>query len=263
MKYCLSSRQTNEYLEKADEIRIKYKDRDIIYDFSQKYPNAYLILELPPIVDAAVDWQEIEKYKVVSQDKLIVCVAKISDAKECRTRGIPFYYGFPVGTFYELQALKALGVCYIKLAPPAFFQMPEVKRLGIPVRVVPNIAHDGYLPRENGINGQWIRPEDIDMYEEYVDTVEFDGVELSKERALYRIYHDEKNWPGDINMIITNFNYPAVNRLIPERVLAERRLVCGQRCQSGGACRLCNRYVAMAQEDIMRKLAEKVNASKD
>jgi hypothetical protein len=141
--------------------------------------------------------------------------------------------------------------------------MPEVKRLGIPIRAVPNIAHDGYLPRADGICGQWIRPEDIDMYEEYVDAVEFGGVELSKERALYRIYHDEKNWPGDINMIITNFNHAGVNRLLPQGVLAERRMICGQRCQSGGACRLCNRYVAMAQEDIMRKLAEKVKAQKE
>jgi peptide deformylase len=34
MKYCLSSRQTNEYLKRADEIKVKYKDRDIIYDYS-------------------------------------------------------------------------------------------------------------------------------------------------------------------------------------------------------------------------------------
>ena len=30
MKYCLSSNQTKEYLDKADEIMVKYKDREII-----------------------------------------------------------------------------------------------------------------------------------------------------------------------------------------------------------------------------------------
>ena len=33
MKFCISSRQEKEYLLKADQIKVEYRDRDIIYDY--------------------------------------------------------------------------------------------------------------------------------------------------------------------------------------------------------------------------------------
>lgn len=260
MKYCLSSRQKHEYLVKADEIRVEYRDRDIIYDFSQKYPEATFILVMPFNPEIAIDWNEIEKYKTVSQNKLILCLNAISrDAQECRARDLKFYWGFPVGTFYELQALKKLGVCYAKLAAPAFFKMEAVKKIGVPVRATPNVAHQGYLPLGDGVCGTWIRPEDLDLYEEYVETIEFEDADLKKEQALYRIYHDEKAWPGEMSMLISNFTQPGLNRLISPGDLTSRRLNCGQRCQEGGACRLCHRTIALAQPELIKKVADAIH----
>ena len=116
----------------------------------------------------------------------------------------------------------------------------KVKELGVPVRAVPNVAYDAYFPHENGVHGMWIRPEDIPTYDEFVDVFEFEDADLAKERALYRIYHDDGNWPGNLNLIFTNFNYPVENKyLLTTDTLAKRRTVCGQRCQYGRACGLC------------------------
>ena len=239
MKYCLSSRQTNEYLAKADEIKVKYRDRDIIYDFSRKYPTATIILELP-VDGSEPNWQEIDSFYRVTQGNLIICIANLKHGEACKACGYKFYYGFAVGSFYELHSLKDMGVCYFRLATPAFFMLDKVKELGVPVRAVPNVAYDAYFPHENGVHGMWIRPEDVSTYEEFVDIFEFEDADLAKERALYRIYHDDGKWPGNLNLIFTNFNYSVENRyLLATDTLAKRRTVCGQRCQYGRACGLC------------------------
>ena len=256
MKYCLSSRQTNEYLKRADEIKVKYRDRDIIYDYSQKYPTAHIILELP-LNNEGVDWTEINNYARVCNGGLILCLANLKDIPQCKELDVKYYYGFPVGSFYELQSLKALGVCYFKLAAPAFFQLDLVKGLGVPVRAVPNVCYDAYFPHENGIHGQWTRPEDVDTYDEYIEVFEFENADLEKERALYRIYHDDRTWPGDLNMLFTNFNYSAINRLLPPTdTMVNRRVVCGQRCQQGKPCGLCEMYFAFGNPAVGKEIDE-------
>ena len=250
MKYCLSSRQSHEYLNKADEIKVKYRDRDIIYDFSQKYPTATIILEMP-LNHEGVNWAEINNYERVTEGRFILCLANLNDVRFCKIGGHKFYYGFPVGSFYELQSLKELGVCYFKLGTPAFFMLDRVKEMGVPVRAVPNVCHDAYFPHENGICGQWIRPEDIGTYDEYVDTFEFEDADLEKERALYRIYHDDGKWPGDLNLLFTNFNYSAINRFLPTTdTMVKRRVVCGQRCQQMKPCGLCEMYFAFGNPEV-------------
>lgn len=239
MKYCLSSRQTNEYLMKADEIKVQYRDRNIIYDYSQKYPHATFILEIQPSNEQKINWDEINKFKIVTQNKLILCVGNRNDAYEAKTREIAFYFGYPITTFYELNAVKYLGVCYIKVGAPLFFQMDKLKKVEIPIRIVPNIAYDAYLPHPDGVCGQWVRPEDLDIYNDYVTTIEFEGGDLSKERALYRIYAEDKTWKNDLNLLLTNLNVSIPNVLIPPADLfAKYRLTCGQKCQEG-RCSIC------------------------
>lgn len=252
MKYCLSSRQTNEYLMKADEIKVKYRDRDIIYDFSQKYPHATFILEMP-FDGTGVNWAEIERYARVTEGRLIICLANLHDISHCQQLNVKYYYGFPVGSFYELQGLKNLGVCYLRLSAPAFFKLNKVAKLNIPVRIVPNVAFDSYFPHADGVCGQWVRPEDLELYEKYASVVEFEDADLTKERALYRIYHDDKMWPDDLNLLFTNFNRSITNPPGSSEIIAGRRMQCGQSCQEDGICKLCEIYFNLDLGDAYKK----------
>lgn len=47
MKVCLSSRLPSVYLEKADEIRVQFRDRRSLPDLFDKYPEKTIILEMP------------------------------------------------------------------------------------------------------------------------------------------------------------------------------------------------------------------------
>lgn len=85
-----------------------------------------------------------------------------------------------------------MGACYVRLDAPLFFDLPNVKKIGIPIRAVPNVAYNDGLDRTDGVCGTWIRPEDLEAYGEYIDAVEFEDSDLKKEQAMYRIYAEDK-----------------------------------------------------------------------
>ena len=67
-----------------------------------------------------------------------------------------------------------------------------------------NLAFDAYIPRKNGIYGTWIRPEDVKVYEEWIDVLEFITTDLKQEATLLNIYKDNGYWPGNLNLLFTN-----------------------------------------------------------
>ena len=197
-----------------------------------------------------IEWEDIKRYKIMCKDNFIIALNTLTDLDFCYKEKIRFYWNFPVSTFYDLQALKNLGVEYALIEAPIFHDIVKASKFGIKLRVVPNIAYYAFIPRENGVCGSWIRPEDLSLYESYIEAIEFEDCDLKKEQALYRIYMEQKAWPGDLDMIITNLNYPGVNRMIPSD-FTKRRMNCGQRCQSGNHCKLCYRYLDLANTDLL------------
>ena len=259
MKYCLSSRQNDAYLKQADEIKVKNRDIKSVPDLLEKYPEATVILE-EDLIGSEFDWKELNTYNKLSQGRLILCLGDIDTAAAAKEAGIPFYMGYPVKTFYELNGIKNLGVCYVRVDAPLFFEIDKVKSFEIPVRICANVAYSDRLPREDGVCGLWIRPEDVEKYEPYVDAIEFSDCDINKEQALFRIYALEHKWPGEMSMIITNFNYPGLNRMVLPDVV-DKRLNCGQRCQSGGACRVCYRAFDLANRDKLREYVDSSDLS--
>ncbi len=253
MKYCLRSRLESAYVIKADEIKVDFRDRASIPDLIEKYPNKTIILMC--YTGEEIDWALCGKWKILARDKFIMCVSSIDDATICKEKGFKFYFGYPVKTFYELNAMKDLGVCYVRLGEPLFFQMEEVKKVGLPIRAVPNVAYIDMVPHKDGVCGTWIRPEDMHAYEDYVDIIEFEDCDVKKEQALFRIYAEQRNWPGETRMLISNFDYDGLNRIVVPDVV-EKRLKCGQRCQMGSHCRLCYRAFDLANQEKTKAYAE-------
>lgn len=248
MKYCLSSRQGKEFLSCADEIMVQSKDYLTLFDLLEKFPQKTFILRVE--LDSNIDWNIIRGCN--KNGNLICCLENLQDIEKCRIYGVPFYYAYQVNSFFELQGLKDLGVVYAYIGMPLFFQMDEVKKVGIPLRAIPNLAYDAYIPHMNGICGQWIRPEDMDIYEEYFSACEFKTTSEEKERALFRIYAQDKKWPGDLSTLISNLNVSCNNNVV-YKDLVEKRLNCGQVCQQRGSCHYCERALTFDQTVIEYK----------
>lgn len=168
--------------------------------------------------------------------------------------GIRYYISEPATTFEEATRAKELGVSELYIDGEIFFQMSKVKAYGLPIRVAPNRIFEGTSPYPGFLDkpsSAWIRPEDVDMYEEYIDTFEFIGYDKSKTEAFVRIYNEEKAWQGPLSLIVPGVgeNVP-VNRMLNSELTA-RRLNCGQVCRTPtGTCRLCHRQFELANPDL-------------
>lgn len=261
MKVCLNSHCSSEYLEKADEIKISYKDRNKIIDYVEKYPKVTIVLSLRDASeDTEITWEDIKRYQTLCKEQFLFAATDSFQVKECHHRGINYYLDRPINNYEDIYWLKKLKSKYILIEAPLFFDLKNVKDLtkGIcSLRLAPNVAYYAEnIPKENGIVGSWIRPEDIDLYEELIDTIEFENCDTRKEEALYRIYRDDKKWPTDLNILITNLNYPIDNKYLPDS-FGDMRLKCQQKCFKVSYCNFCNRAAVLStNKDFQKRLNE-------
>lgn len=268
MKFCLSSRQSPEYLKQADEIKVQYRDMNQIYDLMDKYSDKNIILECN---SRELDWKEIEKFEVLSKknnNRLILQMGSVLDIKTAIDKGISSFWGYPVTSFYEIDGILQLYgenqvPAYFVIAPPLTHDMRRVCYAidfpGVPVRLDPTIAYGDGFKRKDGVLGGWIRPEDIDDYAEMgLGAIDFTTKDIKQEQALFRIYKAGK-WPGELGLIIHDLNYPGVNRMIHSD-FSLARMNCGQKCLTGTSnCRICYRMLDLAQPE---KIKEYVEATK-
>lgn len=243
MHYCLSAQVSDEYIKKVDEIRIKYKELNKLLDLYEINPNLSIILTISTQQkDAGIDWNEIEKYNTMWQKRLIVETDSFEIMDVCKALDIKFFYALPVNNFYDLKALAEYGCCDVKIDAPLTHMLDKLSVYDITYRMTPNIAYYAFIPRENGIIGSWVRPEDVELYEDYIDVFEFEDCDKKKEEALYRVYNETKSWIGDLNKLITNFNYQGVNHKI-SKDLTLCRMFCNQKCTQGVNCNICQRFL--------------------
>lgn len=259
LKYSMSSRQLDEYLKLADEIHVQYRDRNIIPDLAEKYPEARINLEFPYKFDeeTPIDWNEINNYYILSRKNFIVGVVSTEQIKNCKEKGYPMYHRTPAHSFQELRDMVNAGMTEVILGAPIFFSMEKVKRNfpNVRVRAFANVALlEGSLSNNNGVCGTWIRPEDVSLYEPYVNTIEFYG-NVKEEQALFRIYAQQKEWSRELRWLVKDLHHNAMNRMIPP-TLAETRLNCGQRCMENESCHLCERLLDLASPELIQEMLD-------
>ena len=222
-------------------------------DFIEQIPNITVILEVDR--DVIIDdreWSTLEMYA----DKLdfYVAIQNLYISHEVINHGLRFMWAYPITSYYELRGILALSPSYLLLGVPLCFDLKTVRAItNLPLRLIANTSYDPYIPRENGICGQWIRPEDVPAYEEYITVLEFVDANLTKEATLLHVYKENGYWPGNLNLLFDNFNVNVDNRAIPED-LGERRMNCRQRCMSDGVCHRCISAIQFA--DLIRKKHE-------
>lgn len=242
MKYCLSARQTKKYLSKADEIAVQARDYRYISDLIIEHPNKTIILDVDRehfeddnFKNCILEYNQVEEINFVC--RIYELNSFIIDFM--RLNNIKFYYGYSIDSFYDIQGLIDLGVEYIRIHGALTFNIEALSRFDCKFRMVPNVAYDAYIPRKDGICGQWVRPEDVQFYENGIYVFEFEDADLEKERTLYNIYAEQKVWNGNLYFLITNLNVHADNRGLPDD-FGQIRSNCGQRCMRSGTCHYCN-----------------------
>ena len=239
MKYSLSSRQKPELLHKIDEIKVAYRDKNIIPDLIEKYSQADINLVLP-YGEEDIPWKEINTWNILSKGKFILCLMDMRLAAKAKELKCRFYYGVPTATHYDVNTLVSIGVEQILVTAPVFFDMPFLKNTEKKIRVIPNEAYLGDIPGRDGTYGSWINPNHIHLYEEYVYICEFNTYDMIKEKGYYSVYANLKSWGGPLKELITGMDdaEPGAANLLPEEVTVAR-IKCNQKCQKNGRCHIC------------------------
>ena len=245
MKYMMSIRQSLTHLKKADEIKVNYIDKGRLYDLLAENEKEKINAEIYIYIskDDVIDWDEIKTFSnIFSLHFGLEDAFFISTVKEHGYDKV--FWSYPVTSFWELRGLIDLGVNEVLLDAPLYFDLNKVKKIcdksNVEIRLIANQCFNSYMPRENGIKGPYIRPEDVEYYEQYVSHIEFISDRLEKELTLIDVYKNKKAWPGNLNLLLNNLKENIDNRGFNGEPFAERRANCGQRCQSDGICHYCN-----------------------
>ena len=180
---------------------------------------------------------------------------------------IPFFFNELIIDWDVLNGILDLGVTDVYIVENLCFELDavaaKVHSNNTNIRVYPNVAQSSWKNTPS-LKKFFIRPEDIDTYEEYVDTIEFwDGkVENQKhmEWIFQKVYTKDKKWFGPLKEIIYDFDGDLDSRFVIPR-FAEMRIRCGKKCQKGGKCNICGTVEDLSKTlekaEIMVKIDKK------
>lgn len=188
--------------------------------------------------------------------KIIFCLPYYSQQLESKLNknNIPHYYSEIVTDWDTFNGFLELNITDIFIGENLCFYIPQVsekaKKKQLFLRTFCNICQS---PWENtpSLKNFFIRPEDIELYENYIDTFEFffDTFDSIKLNVLYEVYKQDKKWFGLLNEIILNLKDDIDNRFLIS-YFGERRLSCRKRCayETEPTCHICDRIKELSEQ---------------
>ena len=254
MNYCFNyyRKSRNMENEAIGEFNIKYDKQDnALITFLQTYPNkrVNLIIEDIEAFIANKEYAKLNAIKAALPDSnFAVCFGGLQTntinltramAATAHLENIPYYSGTIVTTWDAVHYLINHGVCDIYIGEQLGFELPTLsqkcKAANVKIRTFANVAQSSVTEIDPYLKF-FIRPNDIELYAQYIDTIEFWGPE-DRQDVLFEIY-SKGRWLGDVNEIILGFKEPLDNKcIIP--LFGQMRLNCGRKCLKGAHCRMC------------------------
>lgn len=267
MKYCLDFKLNLPYMDKIDELTIRYDDqKKELFEFLDAYPNHKINIEIgETIEETELDFFN-ELYMKYPNICLLINVGHgyHDTYKLMRDNAkVPFFYDTRVDSWDVLRGLARIGVSEMYIVGDLGFELDEVSKYlherNIKVRAFPNVCQSNWTFDMEYLRSFFIRPEDVETYDKYIDVFEFFGTEEAQ-KTVFKAYAIDKEWYGRLEELIIGFKGDMDSRfLFP--LFADKRAVCKKRCVKGGKCNICGRLEELAAtletKDFMIKLDKK------
>ena len=241
--FSLKYRRSGKYNDTIDEIRITYhQDLENFEAFLQEHSEQRVVLCIEG------EFSSLEVSLFVPFLKYSNWALRFDDVSEevyveLQKFNIPFFSNKKVSNWDALSVMLNLGVSDVYVTEELCFELDKVAavvhRSGAKVRLYPNIAQANC--EIDPLKKFFIRPEDIEIYDDYVDVYEFflpADTELSVEEVLYEAYKEER-WFGPLNEIIIGLDSDIDSRYMSTQ-WGIRRVRCGKKCLKDFPCDLCN-----------------------
>ena len=156
-----------------------------------------------------------ELFKKYSNFKIVFDFGKQTILETIKSTKLPFFFTNFVSTIDQLHGLIQYHPTDMYICEDLGFSLDKVSKLlhdnNIKVRVFPNICQSSF-PKTESIKTFFIRPDDIDIYSNFVDVFEL-MCAADRQQVLLKIYSQQK-WLGKLKEIIPTFKGELDNRLI-------------------------------------------------
>lgn len=278
MKYCVPYYRNFKYMKDIDEIIIPFNNSlaffKTLIERKQYLYNSKIILEIqdtddfyasrkeyyPILIDLQTNYEDLhiklmfDKYYASKQDLY----------EELKSKGIEFFFSTYVRDWDAFYGLISIGVSDIYIVESLAFELnllgPVAHASGVSIRVFANVCQASWI-KDNTLKSFFIRPEDVSIYEPFVDVIEFYGNQRIQE-VMYKIYAKDGKWFGDLREIINGLEIELDSRhMLP--AFAEARVACGKKCLKGKSCRICDRILetsqTMKEHDLIIKIQKSAN----
>lgn len=242
MKYCLNYNKYTEHqvcIQKADEWNITYNSKDTTL-------LEFLNLHLDKRINLYIEEENIDFFFLEELcNKYENLYIKFNgnyyfDIVLKNKPNFKFFFDTWINDWDVLIGMLNLEVTDVYIVENLCFEIDKIANIvhsyNAQVRTYPNVAQSAW-ENTSALKKFFIRPEDLDEYEEYIDVLEFYMVDKNLS-VYYYIYKEKKKWFGKLNEIILEFNSEIDNKYIIPR-FAETRIKCGKNCLKGGGCRRC------------------------
>lgn len=163
-----------------------------------------------------------------------------------KEKNIPFMFYNLAKDFSTVKAMQMAGASEVCIVEDLCFSLDKIqdfRKEGLKIRMYPDVAQVASgcsnLPV---LTNFWVRPEDVELYAQYVDTFEiWHDKNLS---TIFKIYK-QGQWKGDIREIITDYRDSLENTSIAP-YFGQSRISCGKACLHG-RCNVCFRIQELAE----------------
>lgn len=261
MKYCLPYIKNFKYMEELDEVIIPYQTEQdaeflrAVLEFTENKFNGTIIINIEDTTafreaGSIKFFEELKSEKVLENFKLRFTAhyKEHEDLyKGLKAAEIPFFFEKYVKDWDAFDFFKKLGVSDMYIVETLAFELDKIGAQadvsGISIRCFANVCQSS-VRDHNPLKSFFIRPEDVSIYEPYVDVIEFYG-SLNIQEVMYKVYAKDKKWFGPLQEIIIGFEHDLDSRFILP-IYARTRLKCGKRCLKGQRCSICEKVVDVA-----------------
>ena len=259
MKYSVSA--DNRYMIKtADEYKCNFNRLGDIIDLIETTKARLNILYEPQDIHKDSEIL-ISQIKILRKKEIEFTVAckNLRTLHQVLDLEAPAYLDLPISDWEMLNNVLEWNVSDVWIDGPLCFAADGVRSLthGVNVRMTPHMSGNAGFGegRRSNAYSAFIRPEDVEVYETFIDILDFKTDNIETERALFNIYK-RGYFNNNLKELIQQLNFSYINNtLIPKR-FAEKRLNCQQRCQTPfGHCFICERLLSLTNkmEDFMKK----------
>lgn len=247
MKYALRFFQESQIKEAVDELIIKYTHKTVkLIDFVSNQPdNKRIVIDVCSCTKT--DLEDSLNIFIAAKEKHKNIAILLSQYQKdilitLEEHMISFFFQEGVDTWDKLIFQMGCGVSDVYITNEFAFNIKLISQIchdkNIKVRIFPNVAQTSSKMKGNlnSFKFFFVRPEDIDLYEDFVDICEFFGP-IAKQDILYKIYKD-KTWKDQLSYLILGMDKEIDGNTIPPG-WAERRLTCNKKCSYTGHCKIC------------------------